>query len=125
MKIETFRSLVNIIHDLENGITNLETSLKCTFENNWLTEASNKIVESIISEFISDESYNFDSVCDIIYNLIYRNSNDKYVIIFTKTAIDPDDNCCIMYEGTDDLFKFLQLAAKYPDAEIRFDKRKH
>jgi hypothetical protein len=73
----TFKKLISSIIEIEAGITALEKTLACQFDNNWLTKAPEAIIRAIAEGFFENVDVNSleedqaDTIEELLYHFIY------------------------------------------------------
>ena len=74
----TFKKLINTIVDVEKGITALETTLNCHFDDNWLVNIPSNIIEAIAKGFFeyskdleSAAGSQIETIEELLYHFIY------------------------------------------------------
>lgn len=73
----TFKKLISSIIEIEAGITALEKTLACQFDNNWMTKAPEAIIRAIAEGFFekvavgSLEEDQADTIEELLFHFIY------------------------------------------------------
>ena len=71
----TFENFIKILESYECGVSELETTLNVTFDNNFLTHTLDKMIDALSESFFTQEQLkNIDYVCQIetVKDIIYH-----------------------------------------------------
>ena len=104
MKKHTFDSLLKTVIDIENGINSLEESLNIHMDQNWMTEASTTLVNTICEGFFDDpKADGLDDLIECIYELVFRVIYDKPDMVYSVSS-DKGETIC---NGHADLYNTI------------------
>ena len=126
----TFKKLISSVVEIETGITALEKTLACQFDNNWMTKAPEAIIRAIAEGFFervdvgSLEEDQADTIEELLYHFIYmedcgndsEHCREKLVRISNN-----EEEKALSCTSVDELYGVIRTYLDRPDINFHFN----
>jgi hypothetical protein len=127
----TFKALINSVVEIEEGITKLEKTLNCHFDQNWMTKTPSSIIRAIAEGFFEKIAINSleedqaDTIEELLYHFIYMEDcgNDsehcksKLIIIDEGKESEHSISCT----NIDELYNAIDIYLNTPTVDFTFN----
>lgn len=124
----TFKALLETVLRIEAGMRNLEDALNIHFEEGWLVETSNQIINAVINGFFpADKVDDFlaDNINELVYHFIYMEdggNNSKHckseLVLVNKDMLDERRLSCT---NLDELYDVICTFINEKDSKFSFN----
>jgi hypothetical protein len=126
----TFKKLISSILEIEAGITALEKTLACQFDNNWMTKAPEAIIRTIAEGFFekvdvgSLEEDQADTIEELLYHFIYMedcgNDSEHCREKLVRISNDTEEKA-LSCTSVDELYGVIRTYIERQDINFHFN----
>jgi hypothetical protein len=126
----TFKKLISSIIEIEAGITALEKTLACQFDNNWMTKAPEAIIRAIAEGFFEKVDVNSleedqaDTIEELLYHFIYMedcgNDSEHCREKLVRISNDAEEKA-LSCTSVDELYGVIRTYIERQDINFHFN----
>lgn len=127
----TFKALLTSIVEIEIGITALEKTLNCHFDQNWMTDAPSGIIRAIAEGFFdkidinSLEEDQADTIEELLYHFIYMedcgNDSEHCKVNLVKISNNSGEEKSLSCTNLDELYGVICTYLARDDLNFHFN----
>ena len=127
----TFKSLIETITYMEEGIQKLEQALNCYFDANWMTETPSKLIRAITESFFEEvttdglKEAQADVIEELLYHFIYMedcgNDSEHCKTELVKISNDKGEEASLSCANLDELYNVIRTYLQRDDINFHFN----
>ena len=127
----TFKKLISSIVEIEAGITALEKTLACQFDNNWMTKAPEAIIRAIAEGFFEKVDVNSleedqaDTIEELLFHFIYMedcgNDSEHCREKLVRVSNDKGEENALSCTTVDELYGVVRTYLERQDINFSFN----
>lgn len=128
----TFKKLISSIIEIEAGITALEKTLACQFDNNWMTNAPEAIIRAIAEGFFEElpvkrslEEQQSETIEELLYHFIYMedcgNDSEHCREKLVRVSNDKGEENALSCTTVDELYRVIRTYIERQDINFSFN----
>ena len=127
----SFKNLIEVVQIQETGIDNLERSLNCYMDNNWMTQVPNKLIRTIAESFFSEvvpnskEDLMSNTIEGLLYHFIYMedcgNDSEHCKTKLVTVNEGKEDQHSVSCTNLDELYNVITSYIEHTDCDFTFN----